>query len=1033
MRYLACLLAIAPAAFGQVTAGSISGFLFDPDRRPVPHATVVASDSVRSLVRQTVSDSVGFYRLVDLPPAEYTLTSSLPNFEPMTIKDIAVKVSSHVRVDIQLALAGTKQSINVTAHVRDIQSESSDLGTVIDEVRIRSLPLNRRDFLQLAMLIPGVLPAVQDSELSTRGSFAMHANGGREEFNNYLLDGADNNDQNVNRYVLQPSVDAIQEFKISTNSYSAEFGRSAGGQVNVITRSGTNQVHGFAYEYLRNRALDAGNFFDSNEKSKYIRNQFGAGTGGPIIKDRTFFFASFDGIRERQGFPRFGTVPDLAVRQGDFGAVPTPVVDPFTQQPFPEKRIPTSRIAPLSARILSLFPLPNRPGDVGNYFSQPVMKDSQTQFSGRLDHRLSRVDQLTLRYSYGKNELMEPFTESSTDIPGFGDLPKDHGQNAMIQHIRTFGPRAINTVMLGLNRATRQILQENYQVDVNKLWGVSYLPGRTRDFGYPGITVAGYSPVGDVTQLPIDRAATTYQLTDGFSLLHGKHGLKIGSEVRKLQFNGVLDLLSRGTLSFPGAITQSGIGDLLLGFPALAIQSQSENPQTQRTTAMNVYFQDDWKVQPDLTLNLGLRYEYNTPATDPANRMSVFDLTRFTVSQVGTNGISRSGYRPDRNNFGPRFGLAWSPAPKFVIRAGYGIYYDSGMTVVNSSLYFNPPYFNIRVFFPSQASMLTLSDPFPSKGGFTPPASLSSLSPDLTSASMQHWNLNLQREFSSLGTVSLAYAGSKGTHLIRSHDINQARPGPGDVADRVPYPGFSNIMIIESGANSNYHSLQASLNRPVGRDISMLAAYTLSKSIDDTSAFLSTKADKNFPQDSRNFRAERALSSFDIHQRASLACVYRLPGGSVWLRNTESRAILTAQTGQPFTPILRFDNSNTGNSGGSFGSDRPNLLRNPELSDPRPDRWFDASAFAVPAPYTFGSAGRNIVRGPGVFNVDLSMARRFPTGERTSLTLEVAAFNLFNRTNFDLPELFADEPGTFGHIYSARAPRQVQVALRFHF
>jgi hypothetical protein len=355
------------------------------------------------------------------------------------------------------------------------------------------------------------------------------------------------------------------------------------------------------------------------------------------------------------------------------------------------------------------------------------------------------------------------------------------------------------------------------------------------------------------------------------------------------------------------------------------------------------------------------------------------------------------------------------------------------MTVVNSSLYFNPPYFNIRVFFPTGESLLTLANPFPTTGGFVPPASVSTLSPDYTTAYLQHWNFNVAREFGSIGVLSAAYVGSQGTHLIRSRDINQAKPGSGDVADRVPYPGFSNIMLTESGANSNYHAAQVSFNRPLARGLSALVAYTFSKSIDDSSAFLSTKSDKNFPQDSRNYRAERALSSFDTHQRATVAAVYRLPGRSIWLRDTEARSIVTAQSGQPFTPLLRFDNSNTGNTGGSFGSDRPNLLGDPRLADRTPERWFDTSAFAIPAPYTFGTAGRNIVRGPSRVTVDLSLVRSFSLGERRSLTIEAEAFNLFNRANFDLPELYADELGTFGHIYSAKAPRQIQMALRLQF
>jgi hypothetical protein len=348
-------------------------------------------------------------------------------------------------------------------------------------------------------------------------------------------------------------------------------------------------------------------------------------------------------------------------------------------------------------------------------------------------------------------------------------------------------------------------------------------------------------------------------------------------------------------------------------------------------------------------------------------------------------------------------------------------------------MYFNPPYFNIYVFFPSATSLLSLSNPFPLKSGFVPPASLSTLDPNLVTSYLQSWNLNVQHDFATVGTFSLAYAGSKGTHLIRSLDLNQPLPGPGPVSSRAPYPQYSNIFFGESGANSNYHSLQFSFNRRLAKGLSMLAAYTFSKSIDDTSAFLATDGDRNFPQNSHNYGAERGLSSFDTPHRAVLAYVYALPFHSALLRHFESAAIVTAQSGQPFTPVLQFDNSNTGNTGGNFGSDRPNVNGSPWLANPSAAMWFNTAAFSVAPPNTFGSAGRNILRGPGTASVDLSLSRRFLLAEHTGLTFEAQAFNLLNRENLNLPNLFADNAATFGKIFSARAPRQVQVALRLNF
>ncbi|MGA2739836.1 MAG: TonB-dependent receptor [Bryobacteraceae bacterium] len=1023
---------VLPAA-AQVTTGSITGYALDPANRPIAGAKVTASDTLRATVRVGATDSKGLYYFADLPPAIYAVDCAAANFGAAAAR-VEVAVNANARVDFHLAIAARRETVTVESAVHALQTESGELGTVIDQSRIDSLPLNERDFLQLALLTPGVLPPVQNSELSTRDSFAMHANGGREEYNDYLLDGVDNNDQDVNRYVLQPSVDTIQEFKIATNSYSAEYGRNAGGQVNVITRSGTNDWHGFAYDYLRNRDLDARNYFDGSSKPEYIRNQFGGGLGGSIVKNRTFFFVSYDSLRELSGLSQLATVPTAAERAGNLSGLGTTVVNPYTQAPFPGDTIPASMIDPLALKILAMYPLPNLPGTVGNYLAQPIGQDNTWQFNGRLDERLTDRDQLTLRYSYGHNNLYEPYAENSTQVPGYGDYLYDRGHNALIHYERVFSPTTINSLVLGLNLATRLLLPQNYQTNVNQLWGVNYLPTDPKDYGFPSISVAGLSPVGDVTSLPINRHPTTYQVTDALSTLHGNHALKVGVEYRGLAQNGILDVYGRGSMSFAGALSGSGIGDLLLGLPTFSIQSTFNNTQTLRTSATNAYFQDDWKVAPRLTLNLGLRYEFNAPPTDPTNRMSAFDFSTGQLEQVGTNGLSRSGIQPDYKDFAPRVGFAWSITPHTVMRGGYGIYYDAGMVVVNSALYFNPPYFNIRVFFPSQNGLLTLANPFPTNLSYVPPPSLSTLSPNLTTANIQAWNYTLQRELPSAGTLTVSYAGSKGTHLIYSRNINQPPPEPGDPTTNAPNPNFGSIDYIDSGANSSYNSLQVTFNRPLRRDLSVLAAYTYSKSIDDTSAFEPVQTDQNFPQNDYDYHAERALSSFDMRNRLVAAYVYRLPFRNRWLRNFENSGIITAQSGQPFTPMLEFDNSNTGNTGGAGnGYDRPNVVGDWHLANPSAQEWFNTAAFAIPPQYTFGDAGRNILIGPGLFTVDTSLSRRFQVGERSAIVFEAQAFNALNRVNFQMPQNFADVPSTFGHIFSANPPRQIQFALRYSF
>jgi Carboxypeptidase regulatory-like domain/TonB dependent receptor len=1017
----------------QVNTGAVSGYLLDPSSKAIPNAPVSIEDTARSLTRSGRTNSSGFYEFDGLPPAEYRVSANADSFAPLQTEPIRVEVDQQLRLDLHPTIAVKGERVVVQGATPDLSSDSGELGAVFDQNLVSGLPLNERDFLQLALLLPGVGPPVAGSQLSTRGTFAMHANGGREEANNFLLDGVDNNDSDTRGYVLQPSVDAIQEFKIATNSYSAEYGNAGAGQVNIITRGGGNQFNGTVYDYLRNRDLDARNFFDGSTKPQYIRNQFGAGLGGPIVRNSTFFFLNYEGLRNVEGETQLGTVPTDAVRGGNLSSLGVPAFNPFTGVPFTGGIIPKSLISSNAAQVLALFPEPNLPGNSGNYLSNPVGTNNQNEGSARIDHRISDNARITARYTYGRRDLFEPFAENQTELPGFGDFVFDRGHNALLSYQQTFGPRTINSVTAGFNRAVRQVFPQNYTVNVNQQWGVSYLPTVPRDFGYPGISVTGFSRVGDVASLPIDRADNTYQIGDNLTLNRGAHSIKIGGEFRALELNGYVEVYSRGQINFTGALTGSGIGDLLFGLPTLGIHSTYTGPQTLRSKSINAYVQDDWKITRNLTVNLGFRYEYDSPATDPTNRMATFDFQTGSTVQVGTNGISRSGTQGWNGGFDPRVGFAWSPMNKTVIRGGYGIYHDAGMFVVDSSLYYNPPYFTVSVFFPSATSLITLANPFATSNGFVPPAALSILSPNFKPSYTQHWNLNIQREIDRVGVFTIAYAASKGTDLPRSLDINQPFPGSAPLYTRAPYPAFSNILETESGGNSEYQSLQLSLKRQLSGRLSVVAAYTFSKSIDDTSAFLPTSSDQNFPQDSHNYRLERSLSSFDVPHRGTIAFLYRIPGASPWIRGFELSSIITAQSGLPFTPELSSDNSNTGNTGGNFGIDRPNVLHNPTLSNPTPSEWFDVTAFAIPPQFTWGNAGRNILRGPGLFTTDLSLRRVFALRERLRLTAEAQSFNLFNQANFNQPDAFADQPLTFGKIFSAKDPRQIQFALRLAF
>ena len=1032
----------------QVTSSSISGRVFDPSGRVIRQAQVTLEDQLHSFARTLITDEAGGYSFIGLAPAVYTIRAEAPGFDELKRLDVALEVDSALDLDFHLKVGGPKTQVEVGAPASTLQSETASVGAVIDQDFVATLPLNQRDFLQLAFLAPGVFPPVEGSQLSSNGSYSMEVNGGREESNNFLLDGVDNNDPYISGYVVEPPVDSVQEFKMVTSSYDAEYGRSGAGQINIITRRGTNDFHATAYEYLRNKVLDSRNYFDGAGfiKAPYIRNQFGAGAGGPLRKDKTFFFANTDFFRRREGASQQAVVPTVAERAGNLSALGTTIINPLTGLPMNPAAIP---ISPLSADILKLYPQPNLTGSVNNYLGQPVEPDDRTENSFRGAHQISPHDELTLRYSQGIVNLFQPYPEgvSTTGaVPGFGDYDSDHTHNAMIREQHSFGANAINSAVLGFNRFSRDFLPQNYNENVGQLWGVSWLNLPARDYGYPTISVTGFSQVGDDFAFPNLRHTNTYEAADSFTILHGRNTFSLGADIRKLQLNGHLDELARGSITFSGAITGSPLADLLLGYPTLGIQAQVNNSIRLRSMSYDTYIQDEWKVRQNLVVSLGGRYEFNSPATDPYNDMSELDLKTGQIVQVGTNGVSDSGISPDYKNFAPRVGIAWNIVPNFVLRAGYGDFYDAGMFIIGSTAYFNPPQFVLNVFFPSAAGLLTLNNPFPSNAGYTPPASLSVLSPKIITPYMQQWNLSAEQAIGKRGTLSLSYVGSTGSHLIRVSDLNQpslSSTGSQDnLQSRRPYPQYSAIFDAETEGASNFNALEVHYKGQVAPGVSLWGAYTFSHSLDGQSAFLGDVADPNFPQNSHDVAAEHGPSSFDMRNRFVAAYVVSLPHNNRWTRNTDLQGIVTAESGQPFTPTLSpgDDNSNTGNSGQQAGSDRPNVIGNPNAAvNPvtkartrTTDEWFNTAAFAVAPPNTFGDAGRNSLIGPDYSSFDLSLSRRFTLHDRTTATFEAQSFNLLNHPSYSLPNPYADQ-ASFGTISSATDPRQLQFALRLAF
>jgi hypothetical protein len=1049
---VAAALACSLPARAQTVRGSIGGVVKDPSGAVVPGAKVLLVHVESNRTFASNADPSGEFLFAVLPPGLYRVKAEHPGLLSNPKFEVLLQVNQNVRIALEMYANPLQNWIFVNAGTEEhLTAASAARSTVIDNRQVTELPLDGRNFFELTLLVPGTAPAAQGSAGSVRGDFAINVSGSREDSNLFLLDGVYNGDPKLNGVGVNPPVDAIREFEVLTSNHDASFGRNAGGQVNVALKSGTNEVHGTVYHFFRNAALDARNRFApaGEPDPKFQRNQFGFSLGGPIRRDRTFFFGDYEGRILREGLTRVSNVPTDAERLGDFtnSFLPTPFVPGIGPLPV----IPAQFQHPVGAGIAALYPRANRSTPGANFASSPTLRDNEHHFDARLDHAFNSRSEFTARYSFADRNFFEPFSGATFAlVPGFGNNVPRRAQNMMLSETHTFSPAWVNEARFAFHRVAIAVNQEGQGTSLNQQVGLPDISSSARDFGLSFIRVSGFSPLGHEFNNPQASVSNTFQVIDQVSHIRGVHLIKFGLEFRGLQQNGFRDVQSRGLLQFLGVFTGNPLADLLLGLPTVTGVAQLDNPQHLRAESYAIFFHDNYRVRPNLTLTAGLRYEYNSPPVDVDDRANTYDAATGQLVRVGTAGIPRSGYRDDRNNFAPRIGLAWTPGRgNTAIRAGYGIYFDQSALASGEGLYFNAPFFDFRLFFslppqgPFPGYTLTLTDPFPlSTFPITLPASALTFQRDLRTPYAQHWNLSVQQRLGSTRSLEIAYVGTKGTRLVSARDINQPAPSP-VVPNLRPNPLFDDIVAIESRSSSTYHALQARFQQRFWCGMTMLASYTLSKSIDDASNFFASATDPNFPQDSNNLRGERGLSNFDTRQRFSLGYTFDIPLGQLqqrpWaarvLGNWQTNGILVMQSGRPFTVALlpELDQSNTGRSILGFGAnDRPNIVGNPRVSDPSASGWFDPGAFALPAFGSFGDAGRNILEGPGLATVNVSLVKTFRPHERASVQFRTEAFNLFNRSNFDQPDNFFGSP-TFGQILSAQSPRRLQFGLKLLF
>jgi hypothetical protein len=1046
VNFLAGLHSFAGA---QTNTATLSGTIKDGTGAVVPEVAITVSKTQTGLKRQAITNSEGLFTIPLLPPGKYSLLAQRDGFSVVEVNDIELPVAGQVSHDVVLEVGGTRETVNVSASLPLLQADTSALAEVVNNRQIDQLPINGRDFRRLTILLPGAAPRSQRGSL---GSFTV--NGQREKANIFLIDGVDNNDSFRN----QPSfnqggvtgapatllpVDAVDEFSLQTQG-AAEYGRNSGAIVNLVLKGGTNGFHGTAYNFLRNDNFDARNFFES-AKNEFRNNNFGGVLGGPIIKNRTFFFGSYEGQREFVFSPSIVRVPS--------GADLTAARNANTAAGIQENL--------LSTRLLELFPQPNlgvAPGN--NYsFAAPNTNNSDNLLA-KIDHRFSDRYGISGRYIFGDGSQVFPLTSGNgSPLPAYQTVVPTRVQLFGLNLSQVLTSQLVNETRVGYNRFVQSFTPLDADFDPASIGLV------TAAKSLPTITITGFVPLGAPTNVPRGRVSSAYQYVDNLTWARRSHIFKVGGEYRRAIVNSFNDQLARGRLNF------DSLGDFLAGRVAPAGTAILRGATRRDTFSNNfgLFVQDDWKVTSKLTLNLGLRYEYLGLFREQEERLSNFLPTQGLV-RVGEPGLDRL-YEPDYDNFAPRFGFAYdlTGRGRTVLRGAYGLYYDTpsqdyfllqgfqnggpGSPALN-------PLPGLGVFnltFPAGASIpYGPSVPiFGAANGALPTTNVAVFAVDrnLRTPYIQNYNLNLQHELRPGTVVQASYVGSHGVKLYRVRDLNQATAGAAATRQqRRPFngqfPQFSFVNYLETSANSNYNAAQLTIKQRLARGFNLYGTYTWAKSIDDASnGIYSGTRGVSYPQDGFNLRAERAVSSFDLRHRGTINATYELTFLARLLGSRPKRlvegwqlsGIYTGQSGLPITPFLSVDFSGTGEL-----NDRPNLVGDPNSGPRRPSLWFNKAAFVQPDPGTFGNSGRNVIIGPSLHSVDLSLNKVTKMAEYASVEFRAEVFNVFNHPNFSLPSVDFNS-STFGAISDTPdvtagnprlgegGPRVVQFGLKFLF
>jgi outer membrane receptor protein involved in Fe transport len=1059
---LGVIAVLLTSSIGWAQEASLVGTVTDPSGALVPGVEISIENTGTGVVRHAKSDERGRYSISPLAIGRYTLRAEASGFRTTQVSDIRLTIGEVGHLDVVLQIGQVTEQVTVADTSTLLQAEQASLGQSVETKKIVDLPLNGRDFVQLVALTPGATTAGTSYET---GNSQVLINGQRATKTTSTLDGVMNIDQLFQGFPISPSVDAIEEFRVQSGNFSADQGMGPS-NVSVRIKSGTNSLHGSLFEFLRNDKLDARNFFQP-ERGILKRNQFGGALGGPVKHDKAFFFGGYEGTRQRDGWSYNVSVPTLAQRAGDFSGLP-PITDPLTGQPFPNNKIPADRIDGVATYFMQYMPLPN---SGTQYIFSPSSSFRRDQVNSRYDHYLNDNNRLYVSYTFNQNRLFSP-----EPFPAQGGTERQgRAQSAAVNWNWTVNPSTMNTVTLGWSRFRNVITPDSIGVNHTVQSGLKGFEETSARFpGFPGIGIGGYQGFNGFDWFPLINPTENRQIKDDFSLIRGGHQIRIGADIRRFIWSSQSATVSRGSVSYSGDYTGDGWADFLIGTPIWAFRQYPQSNYNQLSYTLAGYVQEDWRVTPSLTLNLGLRYEYNSWPVDSRNQLTSFHIPsgKFVVGHADGEGPdlqaqplaalawdlfgeymttaasvglpNRTLRFADKNNWAPRLGIAYRPAflKNTVIRAGFGVFYSLINGNNNSDLTATAIPWIISQGANNTLPTPTLDNgnlfvPFDAPGAAEPNIQPIAYDPNSRYPYFQEWNFSIQRQLTPTASLDLAYVGNKGTKLETRVPFNRAAaPGPGAVGPRRQFPDLSEGYQVQHIANTNYNALQIKFEQIYSNGLALLASYTVAKSIDMSSSDYGSGA-----QDMNNLRAERAVSGFDYPQRLSVGYTYELPFGKgrPFLSNAsgvvehvlggwEAAGIVVMQSGAPFTISSGRDRANVGG-----GSQRPDRIASGEIDNPTLARWFDTSAFVMPALYTFGNSGRNILRGDGLTNWDCSLMKNFPIREGMRLQFRAEFFNALNHPDFSTPNGNLSSRN-FGIVTGTRnAPRIGQFALKLVF